>query len=296
MTENWVEKIQQDAELQMLLGLAGGGLVLFVVLLIVIVVRLNKRKKKRAENPLGDIRVQSTHTPQIVEETKEHLVFRNKVSNEITEVNPGPDPEPEPAPVIPMPPVPEIPPIIPEPPVHVPAAPPETPPEPEPIVIPSPPPVVIPPSASEASSEEEKKKEILKAIEETRSREENLRILQERLRELRGETTDAPSPAPVNQPEETLVISEVENTPAMPVEETPVELSEVSESIIEPPHSLVEQAQYIQDEPETAPFVQETIDAVPEPTEPHAPAVSRTESDSPKTFTEWLSALSGKKR
>jgi hypothetical protein len=302
MAENWLEKIQQDADLQMLLGLAGGGLVLFVVLLIVIVVRLKNKKKKQAEKLLGDIRVQSTHTPEAVEKPKEHVVFRNKVANqELTQPEPAPEPEITPAPIHPTPTTPEIPPVVPEQPIHVPEAPPEVTPEPEPVIVPSPPtPTVVPPSASEAFNEEEKKKEILKAIEQTRSREENLRILNERLRELRGEsiTVETP-PAPEIKPQEADPKPLEENTAIERLETTMEVQPESTEPVTEFSETLevdLVHAEFSEEAPEVAPFVQETVTPVPMPEETTPAPTPKPESDSPKTFTEWLSALSGKKR
>lgn len=298
MAENWLEKIQQDADLQMLLGLAGGGLVLFVVLLIVIVVRLKNKKKKQAEKPLGDIRVQSTHTPEMVEKAKEHVVFRNKVANQELV---HPEPEITPTPINPTPTTPEIPPVVPEPPINVPEAPPEIMPEPEPVIVPSPPtPTVVPPSASEVFNEEEKKKEILKAIEQTRSREENLRILNERLRELRGESiTVETSPAPEIKPQEADPKPLEEKTEVESMETTMEVQPESTETVTEFSETLEVElvpAEFSEETPEVAPFVQETVIPLPTPEESTPVPSPKPESDSPKTFTEWLSALSGKKR
>ncbi len=330
MTENWIEKIQQDAELQMLVGLTGGGLVLFVVLLIVIVVRLNNRKRKQAASPLGEIRIQSTHTPEIVEETKEHLVFRNKVSNETSTIIPDRDQEPEPIRVVPNSPALEITPTIPEPSADVPAVSSESYLDLKLDVIPSLPPIVVPPSGSEKLSEEEKKKEILKAIEETRSREENLRIIQDRLRELRGETMVEiiPPAAETKFSEETSAKLPEEHTNSIQIESLPEvkqnesaetvvesaksyfefsdqsEIAEVKQEIVsesterdvEVSQSVTEHLDISKEEPEVASFVQETILPVPEPEVVKHTPVSTSASDSPKTFTEWLSTLSGKKR
>lgn len=300
MAENWLEKIQQDADLQMLLGLAGGGLVLFVILLIVIVVRLKYKKKKQAETPLGDIRVQSTHMPEVVEKAKEHVVFRNKVANqELT--HPEPEPEITPVPVNTTPTTREIPPVVPETLKHDPKASPEVKPEPEPVIVPSPPtPTIVPPSASEAFNKEEKKKEILKAIEQTRSREENLRILNERLRELRGESISVePPPSPEIKPQEASQKPLEENTAVERLETIMDVEPESTEPVTESSEMLevdLVHAEFSEEAPEVAPFVQETVMPVPMPEESTPVPAPKLESDSPKTFTEWLSALSGKKR
>ncbi len=296
MAANWFEKIQQDADLQMFLGLAGGGLVLFVVLLIIIVARLKNRKKKQAEKPLGDIRVQSTHTPDVLEKAKEHVVFRNKVANQdLSHLKPESEPQVTPDPINPTPTTPEIPPVVPEPPVHVPKVPPEI--MPESGIVPSPPtPTVVPTSAFEAFDEEEKKKEILKAIEQTRSREENLRILNERLRELRGESiTVETTPAPEIKPEEAEQKPLEENNVVESLQPTVVVQPESAESVAEYSEPM-EVDRVDDDTTEETPFVQETVLPVSKPEETISVFSAKPEADSPKTFTEWLTALSGKKR
>ncbi|MCX7743260.1 MAG: hypothetical protein N2167_01710 [Flavobacteriales bacterium] len=301
MAANWLEKIQQDADLQMLLGLAGGALVLFVVLLIIIVVRLKNRKKKQTENPLGEIRVQSTHTPNVEEKAKDHVVFRNKVANKGVAINADPKPEATPEPSIPTPTTPEIPPVVPEPPVQVQEAPRKADPKPEPLNVTLPSvPSVNPSSTLETFNAEEKKKEILKAIEQTRSREENLRILNERLRELRGESNvESSTDSEVKSQELEKEPLEEVNIPTNEVEtqaEVEPKSTETVAEISEPMEADTVHEETTQETPEVASFVQETLLHVPEPEDTTYTPPVKPESDSPKTFTEWLSALSAKKR
>jgi hypothetical protein len=145
-----------------------------------------------------------------------------------------------------------------------------------------------------------REKEIFKAIEEARSREENLRILQERLRELRGETTVETSPPTVEtQPKEPSVIPAEDHTISILTESLPEVQPEPTETVVEVSHPVTEHSDnsgITEEVPEAAPFVQETMLPVPEPEVVKHSPVSMPASDSPKTFTEWLSALSGKKR
>lgn len=301
MTENWIEKIQQDSDLQMLLGLAGGGLVLFVMLLIVIVVRLNNKRKKQEEKTLGEIRVQSTHIPENLEPQKKHLVFQNKITNEDAKDIIEPKLEPEPTPIITNPSKEEEVTLTPETSLEESVVLPETTPEPEPNVI-SPSPVRISSLAIEELSEEDKKKEILKAIVQTRSREENLRILEERLRELRGETKDEPSiPEVETQPIENLVQPIEEDTVSIsiPTEHLPEKESEPTETIVEFSEPVIEEskdAETVEDEPEAIPIVEVTTLPTDKQEEEKHPSVSLPTSGTHKTFTEWLTELSGKKR
>jgi hypothetical protein len=283
---------------------------------------------------LGVIRVQSTHTPEIVEETKEHLVFKNKVSNEITGKVPDFDAEPESAPVIPSQHVSEISPIIPESSVHLSVASSEVFSEAERDAVTSSSPIESSQAINElwGESKEEKKKVILKAIEETRSREENLRILEERLRELRGDTRvettlpavetqqGKPSEKPVEdhtisiptdsfqeayQAESFETIVEVIK-PDSDLSDTS-EIAEVKKDVVYvPTETAVEDSppanehlahlEIPEDLQESESFVEEAIVPDSESEKEKHGMDFISPGDSSKTFTEWLSVLSGKKR
>ncbi|MBW7936258.1 MAG: hypothetical protein LC101_12255 [Flavobacteriales bacterium] len=340
MISEWIQKVEQDADLQFLLLLIGSGLLIFFTALTIIIIRYN-RKKHKAKDPKEplEVKVQSTHFPEEeqlsekesttietshVESKKmtETVIEENKITEEIvtptetlsvtdnvTLFHQSKADEPD---------------IIKE------------------MAEANPKPIqkeVL--STVYETSMEEKKKSILQAIEQTKSREENLRLLEERLRELRGE-----EPITIKVTDRQTITEETEAVKTEVETVTPTEiisaiqtslensLSEEEEEYHEPFHpdfdylltdedqTIVEKITEriegnatieevmtsettvpIKEEEEieviTDPFVQESAESLEKepshPTstpfiEPSQPGVTVS-----RTFSEWLSTITGKK-
>lgn len=347
MISEWIHKIEQDADLQVLMALAGGGLLVFVVVLIIIIVR-NIRKRKKAQQPVEplEIKVQSTHLPENEEndELKESALEIENQKEEIF-ISPLSEDESHQATSVPAP-ISED--NIESNPIKSEAQTISNQVKSDTIEEKAPQPIAPTTSVNE-SSMEDKKREILKAIEQTRSREENLRLLEERLRELREEKG-----IPEESPQETTQKAPIENKNqdsenaafALPFESPDdTEINETSteeENEIEyqePFHpdfdSIIEESEYQEvlmaeksmkindhieslapdniDETEevisvadsdietiTEPYIQESPES-PEQIPALPSQVQYMEAPQPsvpisRTFSEWLTTLSGNKK
>lgn len=344
MISEWIQKVEQDADLQFLLLLIGSGLLIFFTALTIIIIRY-KRKKHKAKDPKEplEVKVQSTHFPEEeqfsekepatietshVESKKmtETVIEENKITEEIVtptetlsvtdNVTLSHQSKADESDIIKEMAEAEA--------------------NPKPIQK-----EVL--STVYETSMEEKKKSILQAIEQTKSREENLRLLEERLRELRGEE---PTAIKVTDSDRETITKETEAVKTEVETVTPTEiisaiqtslensLSEEEEEYHEPFHpdfdylltgedqTVVEKSTEriegnatieevitseatvpIKEDEEigviTDPFVQESAESLekepshPTPTpftEPSQPGVTVS-----RTFSEWLSTITGKK-
>ena len=258
--QDFIHQLSTQQEVQVLTGIIAGAVFLMLLSMIGISIRIINRKKREAHNPLGNIVV--TTTLPVITEKKEsdHILYKNKVLNqteksktETTQSN-GEDisveisePKAEVIVSVKEEPVPVISEIK----------------EPAPIEVEK---KEIVKEPTVETSIEEKKKQVLQAIQETKSREENLRLLEERLKELRGkaetktETETVKEREPEKEPE-TVAEKIIEKEPVTEVEIEKVKESEKEVSL----HTKISSAPA-------------HIDATP------------------KTFSDWLGSLSEKKR
>lgn len=211
-------EMQGEQQILMLIAITGGLLLICVILLVVVLIR-NKNKKKKAQQP-------NVSATEVTKKPEPKNTYKEKVPEVVAEKKETvkePEPQKQPEVKIPEPVKTETPAVT----EKIPAAEtivkkeePVSPPQPEipekeeikkpEPVAETPKEVTGTPPKDSVRSEKEMKDEVWKAMNETASREENLRKIQERLKEIMGDgapetppVADKIIPAPVQEKEET---------------------------------------------------------------------------------------------
>lgn len=303
--------INSEEQILMLIFITGGLFLLCVVLLIIVLMRNKKKRIKRSQMlKISEQEIQLNKTEEILAkkpETQEILTPKVEESKPIQEKSSEEvilkDPiKIEPEPQIPQPPVNELK-------------------ENEQIIVEVKPDAKIHPvqKLEIVRTEEELKNEVRKAISETSSRDENLKIIQERLKEILG--NKEPANVIENEKEEIIISEKTSSeTDLKPIIEAQLshdlELEQLNllqeETIDVPfvPHNDVEEKtteeKSIEEirplikaqEPEQTEIIksEKPMNEVENPIDApqNQPLISPEKT--PKTFTEWLSSIDKSKK